>query len=64
MSLFLYTTIDAQILRADELKNYAKERYGEKWVDAAENLSKQLQLDKNNGITYVQIIPAESKNKR
>lgn len=55
MSLFLCTTIDAQILRTDELEDYAKEKYGEKWVDAAENLGQQLQLDKNNGITYVQI---------
>lgn len=46
MSLFLFTSIDAQILRSDELENYAKEKYGEKWVDAAENLGKQLQLDK------------------
>ena len=53
MSLFLCTTIDAQILRTDELEDYAKEKYGEKWVDAAENLGQQLQLDKNNGITYV-----------
>ena len=63
MSLFLCTTIDAQILRTDELEDYAKEKYGEKWVDAAENLGQQLQLDKNNGITYVQIIPAEGKTK-
>ena len=63
MSLFLCTTIDAQILRTDELEDYAKEKYGEKWVDAAENLGQQLQLDKNNGISYVQIIPAEGKTK-
>ena len=37
--------------------------YGEKWVDVAGNLGKQLQLDKNNGITYVQIIPAKGKTK-
>lgn len=43
MSLFLCTTIDAQILRTDELEDYAKEKYGEKWVDAAENLGQQLQ---------------------
>lgn len=29
MSLFLCTTIDAQILRTDELEDYAKEKYGE-----------------------------------
>ena len=50
-------------MRTDELEDYAKEKYGEKWVDAAENLGLQLQLDKNNGITYVQIIPTEGKTK-
>lgn len=63
MSLFLCTTMNAQILRSEELEKYAKEMYGEKWVDAAGNLGKQLQLDKNNGITYVQIIPAKGKTK-
>ncbi|WP_298073960.1 hypothetical protein [uncultured Bacteroides sp.] len=42
MSLFICTIIDAQILRVDELENYAKEKYREKWVDAAENLGQQL----------------------
>ncbi len=53
----------AQILRVDELEKYAKEKYGEKWVDAATNLSSQLTLDKNNAITYVMVIPADSKTK-
>ena len=54
---------NAQILRADELEKYAKEQYGEKWEEAAMNLSKQLELDKNNAITYTQVIEAEGKNK-
>lgn len=53
----------AQILRAEELENYAKERYGEKWVDAATNLSSQLSLDKNNAITYTQVIECPGKTK-
>ncbi|NCC10596.1 MAG: DUF4468 domain-containing protein [Bacteroidia bacterium] len=53
----------AQILRAEELENYAKERYGEKWVDAATNLGSQLSLDKNNAITYTQIIECPGKTK-
>lgn len=53
----------AQILRAEELEDYAKEKYGEKWVDAAANLGSQLTLDKNNAITYTQVIPAEGKSK-
>lgn len=54
-------SVDAQILRAEELETYAKEKYGEKWVDAADNLSSQVTLDKNNAITYVQVVPAEGK---
>lgn len=58
-ALFVCSAVDAQILRADE----AKEKYGEKWVDAATNLGTQLTLDKNNAITYTQVIPAEGKTK-
>ena len=63
LATFICTTMNAQILRADELEKYAKEKYGEKWVDAATNLSSQLSLDKNNAITYTQVIPAEGKTK-
>lgn len=62
-ALFVCSAVDAQILRADELEKYAKEKYGEKWVDAATNLGTQLTLDKNNAITYTQVIPAEGKTK-
>lgn len=57
------TTAQAQLLRAEELETYAKERYGNKWVDAATNLGAQLTLDKNHGITYMQIIEAPGKTK-
>ena len=63
LALLAGTTTNAQILRADELENYAKEQYGEKWIDAATNLGSQLTLDKNNAITYTQVIPAEGKTK-
>lgn len=56
-------SVDAQILRADELEKYAKEKFGDNWVEAATNLSEQLSLDKNNAITYTQVIPAEEKTK-
>lgn len=39
-------SVNAQILRADELEKYAKEKYGDKWVDAATNLGSQISLDK------------------
>lgn len=56
-------TANAQILRAEELCKYAKEKYGDKWTKAAKNLGTQLSLDKNNAITYTQIIQAPKKNK-
>lgn len=58
-----FMTANAQILRADELENYAKEKYGDKWVEAATNLGSQLTLDKNKAITYVQVIEAPGKTK-
>lgn len=61
--LFVCSVADAQIVRADELETYAKEKYGAKWVDAADNLGKQLSLDKNNALTFTQVIPAEGKTK-
>ena len=61
--LFVCSIADAQIVRADELETYAKEKYGAKWVDAADNLGKQLSLDKNNALTFTQVIPAEGKTK-
>ena len=37
----------AQVMKAADLEKYAKQRYGDKWLDAARNLSTQLELDKN-----------------
>jgi hypothetical protein len=54
---------NAQILRTDELEKYAQDKYGESWYDAATNLGSELSLDKNNAITYVQVIPAEGRSK-
>lgn len=56
-------SVFGQIMTEKELEKYAKEKYGEKWVDAATNLGSQLTLDKNNALTYVQVIPAEGKTK-
>ena len=52
-------SVNAQILRADELEKYAKEKYGDKWVDAATNLGSQISLDKNTAISYDQVIHAD-----
>lgn len=60
---FFAISASAQLLRAEELEKYAKEKYGDKWNDAAANLGSQITLDKNNAITYTQVIPAEGKTK-
>ena len=54
----------AQVMKTADLEKYAKERYGAKWVDAAKNLSSSLQLDKNQSLTYQEIIEAPGKTKQ
>ena len=61
--LSMAMSVDAQIMRTEELETYAKEKYGEKWNDAAANLASTLQLDKNNSLTYVQVIDCPGKTK-
>ena len=56
-------TMNAQIIRSADLEKYAKERYGDKWLDAAANLASELSLDKNGGLSYQQIIEASGKTK-
>lgn len=63
VALFATTVASAQILRADELEEYAKEKYGDNWENAATNLGSQLTLDKNNAITFQQVIEAPGKTK-
>ena len=46
------TTAQAQALKAADLEKYAKEKYGDKWIDAAKNLAEGLTLDKNESLTY------------
>ena len=54
----------AQIMKTKDLEKYAKQRYGEKWLDAALNLSKGLTLDKNQSLTYQQIIECQGRTKQ
>ncbi len=61
--LFVTTGVSAQILRSEDLEAYAVKQYGQKWEDAATQLSSTITLDKNNGLTYVQVINAEGKTK-
>ena len=54
---------NAQILRAEDVENYAKEKYGKNWIDAALNLASSLELDKNYSLTYVEVIEAPNKSR-
>ncbi|MCD8297829.1 MAG: DUF4468 domain-containing protein [Prevotella sp.] len=60
---FAILNVSAQILRTEELEEYAVKKYGQKWVDAAAELGSTLTLDKNNALTYVQVVDAPGKTK-
>lgn len=51
----------AQILTAEDLEKYAVGKYGKNWVEAAVFLSDTLKFDKNDALTYVQVIEAPDK---
>ena len=57
-------TVQAQVMKAVDLEKYAKEKYGDKWLDAAKNLAEGLTLDKNESLTYQQVIQTEGKTKQ
>ena len=56
-------SIQAQVMKVADLEKYAKQKYGDKWLDAAKNLAAGLTLDKNESLTYQQVIQAEGKTK-
>ena len=53
----------AQVMKTADLEKYAKQKYGDKWLDAAKNLASNLSLDKNESLTYQQVIEAPDKTK-
>jgi hypothetical protein len=56
--------VKAQVMKAADLEKYAKQKYGDKWLDAAKNLASTLTLDKNESLTYQQVIEAPGKTKQ
>ena len=58
------TSVQAQVKKTADLEKYAKQRYGDKWVDAAMTVSKNMTLDKNESLTYQQVIEAPGKTKQ
>ena len=55
--------VQAQVMKTADLEKYAKQRYGDKWLDAAANIASNLTLDKNESLTYQQVIEAPGKTK-
>ncbi|MCR5199432.1 MAG: DUF4468 domain-containing protein [Prevotella sp.] len=55
--------VQAQVMKNSDLEKYAKERYGEKWLEAAKNLASELTLDQHESLTYQQVIEAPGKTK-
>ncbi|MBQ3630125.1 MAG: DUF4468 domain-containing protein [Prevotella sp.] len=56
--------VQAQVMKAADLEKYAKQKYGDKWLDAAANLSSGLLLDKNQSLTYQQVVEVPDKTKQ
>ncbi|MBR1620981.1 MAG: DUF4468 domain-containing protein [Prevotella sp.] len=63
VAMMIAMCAQAQVMKASDLEKYAKERYGDKWLDAAKNLSEGLVLDKNESLTYQQVIEVEGKTR-
>jgi hypothetical protein len=62
--MVLGTSAQAQVMKSADLEKYAKEKYGDRWLDAAMNLGSTLTLDKNESLTYQQVFEAPGKTKQ
>ena len=45
MALICVIPTKAQVMKAADLEKYAKQRYGEKWLDAAATIGRTLNFD-------------------
>ena len=61
--IFGMGSAQAQIMKASDLEAYAKERYGDRWLDAAAAIAPNLSFDKNGSLTFQEVIEAPGKNK-
>ena len=61
--IFGMGSAQAQIMKASDLEAYAKERYGDRWLDAAAAIAPTLSFDKNGSLTFQEVIEAPGKNK-
>ena len=53
-----------QVMKAADLEKYAKEKDADKWLEASRNLASGLTLDKNESLTYQEVIQAPGKTKQ
>ena len=58
-ALFCSMQTMGQVMKPADLEKYAKEKYGDKWLEAARNLASGLTLDKNESLTYQEVIQAK-----
>lgn len=60
---FIGINANAQMMKAEDLEDYAVGKYGDSWTEAAENLRAHVELDKNHSLTYVQVVECPGKSK-
>lgn len=63
MFFMVAANMSAQVIKQSDIEAYAKQHYGEKWLDAAANLAKEITLDKNQALTFQEVIEAPGKTK-
>lgn len=63
VAMMAVMNVQAQVMKVADLEKYAKERYGDKWLDAALNLSRGVTLDKNGSFTYQEVIETPGKTR-
>lgn len=64
VAFLVAVSVNAQVMKSADLEKYAKERYGDKWVDAAMNIAAGLTLDKNESLTYQEVVQAPGKTRQ
>ena len=58
---FLFVVVShlsAQIIRTDELEQYATNNFGKEWLEAAEKIASEHPLDVNKAFTFIEVIEA------
>lgn len=59
----LALTASAQTFSADQLEKYAKDKYGDNWIKAADNLHQEVALDNKNRLNYQEVIDCAGQTK-